>query len=213
MSARSGSAAGRIGNARLGARQHLRAAEMVGDGDQAARREDRHLAARPGRLRPAGRRADQAAAAGHWRAIAAGSAPGHRRDRAVERQFAEHDEVAELVAGHGAERRHQAERDRQIVVAALLGQVGRREVDDDPLVRQRQAARVQRRRTRSRLSATALSGRPTMPMYSARRDVHLHVDRHRLDALKRNRRDVCHHRAHPNVPMHASASAGGDQEQ
>ena len=51
-------------------------------------------------------------------------------------------------------------------------------------------------RTRSRLSATALSGRPTMAnMRHAGRDLHLDVDGDRLDPLKRDRGDVRNHRA------------------
>jgi hypothetical protein len=38
-----------------------------------------------------------------------------------------------------------AERDRQVVVAAFLGQVGRRQIDGELLRRHRQARRVQRR--------------------------------------------------------------------
>ena len=133
----------RIGEPRLGPRQHLRAAEMIGDGDQAARREDRHVATGPGRLRPGRRRADQPAAHGIG-GDRRGQHAGHRRDRPVEGEFAERDEIGELVARQGAERRHQPERDRQVVVAAFLGQVGRREVDDDPPRRQRQAAGVER---------------------------------------------------------------------
>ena len=45
----------------------------------------------------------------------------------------------------GADRRHQAERDRQVVVAALLGQVGGREIDGDAAGRQREARGDQRR--------------------------------------------------------------------
>ena len=59
-----GQTPGRIRRCPARAATDLRAREMVGDGDQAPRREDRHVAARPGRLRPAGGRADQAAAEG-----------------------------------------------------------------------------------------------------------------------------------------------------
>ena len=61
-----------------------------------------------------------------------------------------------------ADRRHQAERDRQVVVAAFLRQVGGREIDGDAARRQRQARRRPARRARARaLRDTALSGRPT----------------------------------------------------
>lgn len=49
-------------DAGFGARQHLRAAEMIGDRNQAARRQDVEILAGPGRLRPAGKQADQSLA-------------------------------------------------------------------------------------------------------------------------------------------------------
>ena len=93
--------------------------------------------------------------------------------------------------GQRAKRGHEGEGDRQIVVAALLGQVGRREVDDDPARRQRQAAGVERRlypvaALRHRLVGQADDAEIGL----TRRDLHLDIDRHRLDALKRNGRDV-----------------------
>ena len=81
----------------------------------------------------------------------------------VEPEFAQRHIAVERVGGNGADRRHQPERDRQIVMAALLGQVGRREIDGDALGRQRQARRPEAPSAPARrLSATALSGRPTM---------------------------------------------------
>jgi hypothetical protein len=62
---------------------------------------------------------------------------------------------------NGADRGHQAERDRQVVVAPLLGQIGGREIDGDAAGRQRQPEAIIAERTRSRASDTALSGRPT----------------------------------------------------
>ena len=180
----------RIDHARLGPRQDLGAAEMIGDRDQAARGEDRHGAARPGRLRAAGQRTDQAAAERVGRDRRRQRA-GDRCDGAVERQFADRDEVAELVARQRAERRHQGKRDRQVVVAAFLGQVGRGEIDDDPLVRQRQAAGMERRRYPvAALVHGLVRQADNAEIDLPRRDVHLDIDRHGLDALKRNRRDV-----------------------
>jgi hypothetical protein len=46
-------------------------------------------------------------------------------------------------------------------MAALLENIGRGQVDRNPPRRQSEAERVERARTRSRDSATALSGRPT----------------------------------------------------
>ena len=84
-----------------------------------------------------------------------------------------------------ADRRHQAERDRQIVMAAFLGQVGGREIDRDPPRRQRQPRGDQRRahplaRLGHRLVRQADDGEGGQPG----RDLHLHVDRAGLDPLK-----------------------------
>src|SRR5216684_7591496 len=65
--------------------------------------------------------------------------PRDRRDRSVEAEFAKHREAAQRVRRYGADRGHQAERDRQIVVAALLRQVGGCEIDGDSPRRQREA--------------------------------------------------------------------------
>ena len=134
---------------------------MVGELNERRRRDDLHLGARPGRLRPAGGRADQAfvprVGADRRRQRA-----GDRRDRAVEAKLAEHGEARERIVRNRADRRHQAERDRQVVVAALLGQVGGREVDGDAAGRQRETGGDQRGADTLLASDTALSGRPTM---------------------------------------------------
>ena len=77
--------------------------------------------------------------------IAAGSTPATGGDAAVERQLAEHHMLADRIGRDGAHRHHQPERDRQVVMAAFLRQIGRREIDGDALRRQRQAGGVQRR--------------------------------------------------------------------
>ena len=125
---------------RLRARQQLRAAEMIGELDERARRHDLHLGARPGGFRAASGRADEALLArigpdrGRQHA-------GDRRDRAVEAELAQHGAARQRIGRNGADLRHQAERDRQIVVAAFLRQVGRRQIDGDAPRRQRQARR------------------------------------------------------------------------
>ncbi len=69
---------------------------------------------------------------------------GDRGDRAVEAELAQHGEARERIVRHRADRRHQAERDRQVVVAAFLRQVGGREIDGDAARRQREAGGDQR---------------------------------------------------------------------
>jgi hypothetical protein len=115
---------------------HLRAFEMIGDLDQRACGDDLDIRARPGRLASAGRRTDQALLAG----ISADRGRQHardRRDRPIETQFTEHGEARKCVGGNGADRRHEAKRNRKIIVGALLRKVGRREVDGDSTRRQR----------------------------------------------------------------------------
>src|SRR5258708_35568436 len=77
---------------RLGARQYLRALEMIRDLDQRACRADLDIRARPGRLRPASRRTDHASVPriGAYRRR---QYPTDRRDQSVEPQFAEHGEA------------------------------------------------------------------------------------------------------------------------
>ena len=81
---------------------------------------DLDLGARPRGFRAASRWADQSFAA-RIGADGGREHSGDGGDRAVKRQFAEHGETGKRVVRDGADRRHQAERDRQIVVAAFLG--------------------------------------------------------------------------------------------
>ncbi len=129
--------------ARLRLGQPLRALQVVEQPDQARRGDDRH-AARPARLGALRRRADQALVplAGMKRGE---QHAGRGDDAPVERQLADRDPVRQLLGIGHPHRREQRERDRQVVVAALLGQVGRRQVDRDDLRRQREAHRGERR--------------------------------------------------------------------
>ena len=133
-----------LAHLRLRPRQHLRALEVIGDLDQRVGRDDLDVRAGPGRLGAAGRRADQALLA-RIGADRRRQHAGDRRDRAVEPEFAEHGEAGQRIRRNGADRGHQAERDRQIVMAAFLGQVGGRQIDGDAPRRQREARGDQRR--------------------------------------------------------------------
>ena len=189
------------------------AAEVVDEGDQRARGQDGGLA-RPGRLRPAGLRADQAqahGAGGHGRRQGA----GHRRDLAVEVQLADRRPAVQGVLRDDAHGRHQRQRDRQVVVVAFLGQVGRREVGDDPPARQGQAQAGEGRRAPARaLSATALSARPTTTKAAwPPVELDLDVDAPGLDALERHRDDPRGHARSPARPrlIHSRARTDADQ--
>ena len=181
-----------VGQRRFGRAHHLAALEVVDQGQQAGSRQ--HLgAARPGRLAAVGLRADGAATGGRG-ADRRRQHPGNRQQRAVEAELPEHGEGVHRVAGHRPHADQQAERDGQVEVAALLQQIGRRQVDGDALGRQRQAQGAQRRahplaRFGHRLVGQADHGECRQP----RGDMHLDVDVARLDAVKCDRVDMSDH--------------------
>jgi hypothetical protein len=110
---------GRLPHLRLRPRQHLRAAKMIGDLDQGIGRDDLDVGAGPGGFRAAGRRADQAFVA----RIGADRRRQHacdRCNRAIKAEFAEHGEAGQRVGRDRADRGHQSQRNRQVVVAAFF---------------------------------------------------------------------------------------------
>jgi hypothetical protein len=121
----------------------------------------------------------------------------HARDggeRAVERQFAQRGVAGDLVARQHVHGGEQTERDRQVEVAALLEQIGRRQVDGDSPRRQRQAHRRQRRAH----PLPALGHRLVGQAHDRKRrqalgDLHLDVHVENVDALERHRVDARHH--------------------
>jgi len=76
---------------------------------------------------------------------AASSTPRRGGDPPVEAQLADRDIMAQPLRIGGADRGEQPERDGQIEMRTLLGQVGGRQIDRDPLGRKRQSDRRQRR--------------------------------------------------------------------
>ena len=119
-----------------------------------------------------------------------------RGDRAVEAELAQHRKAGERVARDGADRGHQAERDRQIVVAAFLRQVGGREVDGDAPGRQRQPGRDQRRaHALARLGDGLVRQAHDVERGQPRRDLNLDIDGACLDAFKRHGGDALNHAA------------------
>ena len=69
---------------------------------------------------------------------------GRGGDPPVEAELADRDIMRQALGIGRPDRRQQAQRDRQVEMRAFLGQVGGRQVDGDPLGRQRQADRGQR---------------------------------------------------------------------
>ena len=178
---------------RLRPRQHLRALEMVGELDERRRRDDFDLGAGPGGFRSAGGWAHQTLAACIG-ADGGGQHAGDGCDRAVETELAEHGKTRQCIVRNGADGGHEAERDRQIVVAAFLGQVGRREIDGDAARRQRQARGGQRRaHPLARFGNRFVGQADDFESRQPGRDLHLDIDRTDLDTLERNRGDALDH--------------------
>ena len=166
---------------------------MIGELNQRPRRENVEIGRRPGRLRAAGGGADQAEAARVGRDRGRQNA-GDRGHRAVEREFADHGVAVQRVGGDRPDRRHHAERDRQIVMAALLGHVGGGEIDGDALGRQSEA-----RGDQCGAHALAQFGNRLVTEAHdhecdrATGDLNLYVDRARLNALESQRGNARHH--------------------
>lgn len=103
------------------------------------------------------------------------------------------------------DRRHEAERDRQVVVTALLGQGGGGEIDDDAAGRQREARGGKRRaHAVARLRHRLVRQPDDMKGGKAGRDLDLHVDGARLDPLKRHRRHPLDHGPPPTLTRNAN---------
>ena len=173
---------------------------MIGELDEGRGGDDLHFRARPGGFGAAGGGADETFAA----RVGANRGREHARDRsdrAVEAEFTQHGEAGERVRRDGADRRHQAERDRQIIVAAFLRHVGRREVDRDAPGRQRQARGDQRRAHALAGLGYGLVGQAhDVERGQAGRDLNLDIDGAGLDALERHCSDALNHAA-PACPQ------------
>jgi hypothetical protein len=126
-----------------GPRQHLRALEVVGELDEGRSCDDLDFGTSPCRFGPARRRADQSFAP-RIGADGGRQDAGDRSDRAVEAEFTKDRKSGQRVV-RNADRGHEAKRDRQVIVAAFLGQIGRCEVDRDPSCRQGKPGRNHRR--------------------------------------------------------------------
>ena len=185
--------AGGLENFRLRSRQDLGPLEVIGELDERRSRDDLDVGARPGGFRTTDGGAHQPLAAG-IRADGGGKHARDRRDRTIETKFAQDGESRQRIMRNGADRRHQAKRDRQVIMAAFLGKVGRREVDGDAARRERKTGGDQCRahpfaRLRNRLVRQSHDGERR----HSGRHLHLDIDRPHLDALERNRGDALDH--------------------
>ena len=195
--ARSGPPTGGSASPRRGGASSAVPAQMVEQREQVGRGDDFELA-RPGRLAPCA--AGQIRPLSMRRGVDRGEQHARRRrDPPVEAQLADRDIMRQRLRHRSPHRRKQAERDRQIVMRALLGQVGRRQVDRDPLGRQREADRGKRRMhplaaLRHRLVGKADDGE----FRHARGELHLHLDRARLEPQISDSGDGRGHQATPS---------------
>ena len=125
-----------------------------------------------------------------------GQGAPHGSDLAVERQLADDRDRADAPVADGARGGENAERDRQVERRALLPEIGRREIDRDP-VRRKREARVADGRAHA-LAALA-HGRVGEPHRregrQARRDVHFDADERRLHTDQGRREHARQHGA------------------
>ena len=177
-------------------REELGSPEVVHQRDQRRRGQDPRLAG-PGGLRSASLRTDQPQSHGAGR-HGRGQGACDRRDPSVQRKLADRRPVIEHVGWDDVHAGHDRQRDRQVVVTALLGQVRGREIDDDPPARQRKAEAGKGgahalAAFRDRLVAHA----DQVESHFATGELRLDIDAPRLHALERH----CHHpRGHRSPP-------------
>ncbi len=179
---------------------------MVGERDQAARRENIDAGSGPGGFRAAIGRADKPLAErigadrGRQRA-------GDRGKRAIEIELAEHDITRQRIRRDRTERRHQAERDRKVEMRSFLGQIGGSEIDGDLFRRHGEPGGMQCRlhplaAFRHRLVRQA----DDIHVEFSGPDHDLHIDRNALYALKCNRADARDHETPATNIMSAGRS-------
>ncbi len=187
-----------LGEAGLRPRQDLRALHMIEYLDDRLWAEDIDVIPGPGGFRAAGPGADEAEApsiGGNRR----GQCPGDGAQCAIEAHLADHDIAVEEILRQDAQRRKHGERDGEIIVAAFLGEVGRGEIDGEPLARQRQAHGKERRPDPLAAFHHRLVGEAhNIELDLARQELGLDIDRHSLDALEGDRRCMRRHES-PSV--------------
>ncbi len=212
-----GAVHGVIGKAGLGRRQQRLAAQMVEQCQQIGGGDHFDIAG-PGRFPALRCGADQAQLPLRCVQRREQHARGSG-DAAVQPQFADDNIVAERLGIEDAHRRQQSQRDRQIVMRAFLGQVGRREIDRDMLGRQRQAQRGDGAAHPLAALRHGLVGQADHDeFWEARRQLDLNFDGARFQPQIRGRRHDCDHvfppdqadsRSSPRLSRAALARAGG----
>src|SRR5690625_823723 len=147
----------------------------------------------PGSLSALGRGAEERPTAGS-RMQGRRQHAGNRIDSSIEGEFTQRQIAGRLLRRQNTHGCEQTDGDRQIEVAALLGQVGRGKVHDDALLGQRQTERGQGGAD----SFPALGDRLVrqandQKVGKATVKAYLHIDLDHLDALKGHRRNPRDH--------------------
>ena len=198
-----------FGKAGFRGAQHLHALDVIDECDQRWRR-DHAAATGPGCFRPARGRADQPAPrriGGHR----GRQHTGHRRHLCVEGKLAECCVTRHLASRQHAHGGKKAKRDRQIVMAAFLRQIGGRQIDRDAFEGQGKphrgqccahplpafAHRLVRQADNVELAIAAIA------------DMNLNIHFARFNALKRNGVDM--RNRHSRLPPGRKVRASGNR--
>ncbi len=120
---------------------------------------------------------------GAGRSDGGGQHAGDRVQPAIEREFAQRGVLGQVVVADDVHCGQHGQGDRQVEMAAFLQQVGRREIDQHPARRQRQAHRGEGgAHPLARLAHRLVGQAHDQKSGQAGGDLHLHLHRHRLDA-------------------------------
>jgi hypothetical protein len=124
---------------------------------------------------------------------------GRRRDPAVEPKLSDGDIAGQGLGIDRAQGGEHPERDREVVMRPLLGKIGRRQVDGDPLGRKRQPDRGERGVDSLAALGHRLVGKPDdEELGQARRNLDLYLHGPRLEPEERHRGDMRNHEIEPS---------------
>ena len=194
---------GKILHLRTRPGEDLAALEVIDQRDDGGRRQHLDLAG-PGRLAALGRGADQAAPGGRGR-DGRGQHAGDGIDAPVQPELPQHRVMGQLLARQHAHLHQHPQRDGQIEMAALLQQIGGREIDGDAAGRQSEPDGDQRGThplpaLADRLVGQADDGEAGQAGHA---QLHLGIHLQAVDALEGDRLDPCHHEL--RIPSPGSA--------
>ena len=192
-------------------RQDRLTLEMIEQRQQVTRRQHFHIPG-PCRFRTLQGRADQAEIPSRGMKRRQQHARGGG-ESPVQRQLANHDIACQRLGIDNAHGAKQRQRDRQVIVGARLRQIGGRQIDRDPLGRQRKP----HRRDRGAHPLAALRDRLVRQTDhveggQAGCNLTLHLDAARLQSEIGHRLNQRHHHSRPNCMPGTVAATGGRVE-